>query len=465
MNIKKTIAISLSLFLLCTSVISCGQNAGNDTPTTSTTAASTVGGTMAARPSAPVDHASEFEAAFALAAEAREGDLQYTVGTDGITITKYTGSGESVKIPGTLNGTPIIAIADGAFADQAALKILVLPDSLGRLGKGMLTGCSSLAVLHVPFLGETPTSTQYLGYFFGSETHLDHARDVVASLKLLSVGSGLSAIPDFALFDCNELLSVRLDASIRSLGVYSLYRCKSLQSINTEHLQAVAEHALDNCTSLTHLRFGASLVSMGLGALEGCASLQSLTLPFVGGSATEHTYLAYLFGAAAPDFAKGYYPNKLVEINLLSTCTSLGNYAFYEFPYLTYLRLEEGITSIGVRAFYGCTSLHELSLPNSLKSIGDNAFFGCSRLERITFGTQADSLLERIGINAFYNCISLVEVTLPNALHVLPASCFASCTSLQRVDLGGVTTVQKNAFYSCPKLQTVTEHGSVTYEE
>ena len=193
--------------------------------------------------------------------------------------------------------------------------------------------------------------------------------------------------------------------------------------------------------------------------------LESLTLPFVGGSATENRYLAYIFGAAVPDFSAGYYPQKLIEVNLLPTCQGLGNYAFYECTRLVYLTVGEGLSSIGVRAFDGCERLRSLALPSSLKSIGDNAFFGCLRLESVTFGTPETSALSMIGINAFYDCISLRSIVLPNALTYLPASCFADCAALASVDLGGVKTVGKNAFRNCGALTEVIKHGDVTFED
>ncbi|MBR2927350.1 MAG: leucine-rich repeat domain-containing protein [Clostridia bacterium] len=465
MSIKKTVALSLLSLLLCIGAVSCGGNNGNGTGTQQSTTAPTQAQTIAPRPQAPQSFDEQFDAAFALAAEAREEDLEYTVTNGEITVTKYKGSGVSVTIPERLNGTPITAIGQGAFADQTQLKALILPNGLHSLGAGILKGCTSLTALHTPFLGKTSTDTQYLGYLFGASTHNDHARDVVASLKLLSIGPGLTSIPDFALFDCNELIAIRLDQSIRSLGAYSLYRCRALQSINVDGIERIAEHAMDNCASLTHLTFGEGLSSIGIGALEGCASLEVLTLPFVGGSQTDNTYLAYLFGATSPDFSMGYYPPRLVEINLLSTCQSIGRYAFYEFRQLTYLSMEEGISSIGTRAFYGCESLRTLSIPNTVASIGDNAFFGCFRLEQLTLGAPDTSSLTAIGINAFYGCSSLTEIILPNALQRIPASCFADCTSLQRVELGGVRTVGKQAFRNCPVLGTILENPAIQYEE
>ena len=214
---------------------------------------------------------------------------------------------------------------------------------------------------------------------------------------------------------------------------------------------------------MTVLEFGEGLSSIGFGALEGCVGLRTLTLPFVGGSVNENTYLGYIFGAAVYDFAKGYYPTYLTAVTLLSTCKTLGNYAFYECETLTEMELPETLTSIGIRAFDGCIRLTDITLPDGVTSIGDNAFFGCISLESVAFG--ASSKLTKIGINAFYDCTALTEITLPQSLKSLPASCFAGCLLLKEIDLGGVTAVGKQAFRNCKSLASISARSDITFDD
>ncbi len=464
MKIKRILASFLAMLLMGACLASCAEGTDGVTPP-STTQESTEAETVAPKPAAPVDLESTVNTSLGAAIDAHESELSWTVGENGAILTKYNGSAKKVKIPQTLGGVSVTAIGEGAFAENKTLEALVLPDSVTAIGKGILAGCDALVALHTPLLGASAEGTQFLGYLFGADKHENNSRDVPPSLQILSIGKGLTALPAFSLFECNGLVAIRLDESIKSLGTYALYRCEKLQSVNLSHLETVADHALDQCTSLTHITFGTNLTSVGLGALEGCASVKSLTLPFVGGSQTDATYLAYVFGATVPDFAKGYYPRGLVEINLLTTCQSLGNYAFYELETLVYLTVPEGVTTIGTRAFDGCIRLRSMALPNSLESIGDNAFFGCFRLESVTFGEQNTSRLTQIGINAFYGCSALEGIVLPHALKELPASCFADCKALKSIDLGGVTKVGKNAFHNCEALETIKENLPVQYED
>ena len=211
-------------------------------------------------------------------------------------------------------------------------------------------------------------------------------------------------------------------------------------------------------------QFGKSLTSIGIGALEGCIGLRSLTLPFVGGTATENTYLGYLFGATVPDFSGGFYPPYLTRVTLLDGAPAIGDYAFYECDSLVSLTLPEGMTSIGVRAFSACVRLSAIDLPNSLTSIGDNAFFGCLSLARVGLDANA-SRLTALGVNAFYGCDALESVVLPTGLTTLPASCFAGCVSLATVDLGGVMQVGKNAFYQCTRLTHLKARDGIVLDD
>ena len=393
-------------------------------------------------------------------------ELDYEI-TDGkATVKGYKGSETAIAIPDTIGSATVISIAEGAFANNQTLEVVVLPKTLGTqsgsIGKGILKGCTSLRALKTPLLGEMLTRNSHLGYLFGASTYADNSRDVPPSLKLLEIDGSFENLPEFALFDCNDLVAVRLSESITKLGKYSFYQCMSLKYLNTDHLKVLGEHAMDTCTAFVSLEFSTSLTEIGFGAFQNCTDLRILTLPFVGFSKAENTYLGYVFGAEVPDFAKGYYPGRFQEVVLLEGCTALGDYAFFECETLRGVTLPNGIESIGVRAFDDCDGITELKLPASLASIRENAFMDCDYLASLTFAGEE---LTEIGVNAFYNCLSLKEIVLPSSLKSLPGSCFANCVSLQKVEMDGVTSVEANAFHNCVALTSVSAPADIQYEK
>ena len=408
------------------------------------------------------DYEKKLDNAFAEAVEVSAADLDYEIVDGKATVKGYKGSETAIAIPETLENAPVTKIAGNAFADNTTLEVLVLPGTVEAVGASILKGCTALRALKTPLLGENAEKNSHLGYLFGASTYMDNARDVPPSLKLLEIDGAFAAIPDFALFDCNDLVAVRLSKSITTLGKYSFYGCFSLKYLTIEHLEKIDAHAMDSCTAFVSLEFSASLTEIGLGAFQNCTDLRSITLPFVGGSKTANTYLGYIFGAEYPDFAKGYYPGRLQEVHLLAGCTALGDYAFFECETLRKVTIPEGVTAIGVRAFDDCDALSVLALPASLESIRENAFMDCDYLTTVTF---AGENLKTIGVNAFYGCLSLAEIALPDSLTALPGSCFADCVSLKKVTMNGVSAVGVNAFHNCVALEEVVASSSVKYEK
>lgn len=78
------------------------------------------------------------------------GDLTFISEPHGITITGYTGSEGVLVIPGEINGQPVMAIGDWAFAWCNTLAQVQLPDSLTTIGEGAFAGCSGLASITLP---------------------------------------------------------------------------------------------------------------------------------------------------------------------------------------------------------------------------------------------------------------------------------------------------------------------------
>lgn len=403
-----------------------------------------------------VDYEALMKNTFEGAKEATLEELSYTLSDGKITLHAYRGNATAVRLPEN-----VVAIDSGAFENQSKLEILILPDGVKEIGEGILQGCTSLRALRTPLLSKNVSTQGYLGYLFGATSYRDNAKDVPASLEMLWIGGSMTSLDAFALYDCNDLLCVGFPATLKELGSHALYGCLALKYLPTEQLEVLGDHALAACPSFVSLNFGTSLREIGFGAFEGCIALRDMTLPFAGASLGKNDFMGYVFGAEVPDFAKGYYPSGLQRITLLSTCTSLGNYAFFECESLREIILPQELKAIGVRAFADCDGLTSLDLPRGLETIRENAFTGCDYLESVTLGESLTS----IGVNAFYNCLSLREISLPSTLGTLSASCFANCVSLQSVTLGGVTRVEKNAFRNCIALTAVSSSQSVKWEK
>ncbi len=448
MNIKK-----LTAALLCVLLLGSGTGCKEEEPYIPAPPETTAAPIVIDEPMDTTDYALLTETAFEGVAIASEEELTFTEGSDGICITAYTGSSKKVSIPSAVGGKTVVAIAENAFAGQTELSVLCLPETLLRMEKGCLAECTSLHALKTPLLSASDGETQYLGYLFGADEYESNSPSVPRTLEFLVLNGRMTELSPFALYNCSSLVSVRLPDTLTKVGKYAFYNCSSLRYTDFETLSHVGLSAFRACSHLERVTFSERLERIESEAFLGCVDLRAMTLPFVGESRTENTYLGYIFGAEVPDFSKGFYPSRLSEITLLPGCTALGNYAFYECSALSDVTLPEGLVSIGVRAFESCYSLRTISFPSSLASIRENAFFFCSALSEVSFPT--DSVLTQIGINAFYKCRGLTRVTLPASLSYVPASCFADCTALSHLDLGGAREIDAQAFRNCTALAEV----------
>lgn len=71
-------------------------------------------------------------------------EFTYIVSNGEVEISAYLGNAESVTVPSTLEGYPVTAIGDDAFAGNETLKHVTLPDSIKVIGKRAFKGCTAL---------------------------------------------------------------------------------------------------------------------------------------------------------------------------------------------------------------------------------------------------------------------------------------------------------------------------------
>ena len=376
-------------------------------------------------------------------------DFTYEVGSDGVTVTGYVGGEVAVVIPDTLEDKPVVAIAEGAFADMAILRAVSVPDTVTSIGAGAFAGCQNLTSLRTPVY--TCEDAPYFGALFGAQSYDAQGSAVPAGLSTLVLTRG-EVIPDYAFYACRGLTAVALPNTLVEIGNFAFYGCQSLVHIPAREtvLTSVGEHAFTNCADLLTLELPATVESLGFGMLEGCGALESLVLPFVGGSRGEEesSYLGYLFGAADYAFTAGYLPASLISVELLFGCGDIPANAFFECGSVRVFTIPEGVTSIGRRAFYGCEKLAAVTLPDSVRSLGDDAYHGCIRLASFAGGAA----LAEMGVQVFMDCVSLTTVILPDSVTHLPNAAFAGCISLETLTANGVTTQGKQVFRHCDKL-------------
>ena len=85
----------------------------------------------------------------------RSGGLFFTETEGGYQVTGTSLSGRfyrnfTVRIPEKLNGKPVVAISNLAFAGYTSLLTVEIPDTVTSIGNSAFSGCSSIASLTLP---------------------------------------------------------------------------------------------------------------------------------------------------------------------------------------------------------------------------------------------------------------------------------------------------------------------------
>jgi len=77
-------------------------------------------------------------------------EFSYLLENGAVTITAYKGHQKEVTVPAMIEGYPVYAIGERAFADLPDLSCLVLPSTVTKIGWFAFSGCVSLESVYIP---------------------------------------------------------------------------------------------------------------------------------------------------------------------------------------------------------------------------------------------------------------------------------------------------------------------------
>lgn len=197
--------------------------------------------------------------------------IEYKLEEKGAVITKVLGRAAEIRIPESIDGVPVVAIGEKAFAvkeeaplaepadelaaefsfvekgeepaaEGQALQRVFLPDAIETIGAYAFSGCSALERIHLP-ASLTAISQRMF--------------DGCGSLEQVTLPAGLLSIGDYAFYGCGSLKRLRLPEGVQRIGKYAFYNCRKMEEINIPLATTDLNTGLFlNCDSLTYLSFG-----------------------------------------------------------------------------------------------------------------------------------------------------------------------------------------------------------------
>lgn len=342
-----------------------------------------------------------------LLSAAVQAQFNYTTNNGAITITKYTGPGGDVTIPGTIDGLPVTDIEKYAFWYGANLAGVRIPGSVTNVGGHPFLGCNRLTAITVE--DSNPSYSSVDGILF------DKNRTTLIECPAGRVGNyaipGIVTNIEWSAFSrCHSLTSITVNAANAK---YS-----SLEGVLFDKGQA----ALVKCPAG---KFGSytipdGVISIGPAAFQGCTGLTSVTIPR---------------GVAS------------IGVSAFSDCTAL-----------TSVTIPDGVSDIGQFAFGGCAGLRSVTIPGSVTSIVNAPFLDCSSLTAINVDpgnpsySSADGVLFDKGQTKLIQCANgkAGSYAIPDGVTKIWHNAFNGCSRLTDVTIpGSVTSIGGCAFSAC----------------
>ena len=293
---------------------------------------------------------------------------------------------------------PVVAIAPRAFEGCAALRRVILPESLRQIGEMAFSGCSHL--------------------------------------RLLTIPGGVQRVGTLAFAKCSQLERVRIEPGVVQLG----------------------PSCFSKCAALMRVEMPASVTQIGGGAFFGCskelrlygaeeapaaqyARLNGLTFDFQSWKDDEELVLREEEDGTLTVLGARQTAPHCIEIPT-EICgrrvAAIAPKAFFASGTLEQLVVGGGVREIGESAFFGCRQLVSVSFERGLEQLKDSAFAGCESLTQVTlpWGTSA------VGRMAFFGCTRLSFVKMPTTTRVSDFA-FDGCAPGIRV-FGGVYAGRMN---------------------
>lgn len=303
--------------------------------------------------------------------------ITFTVDADGVLTGAegLTESGMTVEIPSVVNGIAVREIGQDVFKDNKNIAVLIIPDTVERLGYRVCSGCTALREVRLS------SSLRVIS---------DEAFDGCSSLQKVNFPSTLKEIRSDA-FSGTALTEFTAPDSLTDIWGYAFKDCTALKSVELNNVRNLGSGAFMNCTALESVSLSDNMEKLNDHIFDGCASLARIDMP-----------------------------DKPIAVSF----TVLGGTAYYNNP----SNCENGVLYadgylIAVNADFA--ALTEYAVKEGTKVIADNAFSGAGYSGKVKKMTLPDGLY-RIGQGAFANLKMLTEVNIPESVRSIGYGAFAA---------------------------------------
>jgi hypothetical protein len=323
------------------------------------------------------------------------GDYEYTVAANGVTITKYTGSGVNISIPASIEDAPVRVIATAAFRDLSALKTVVIPQSVIGIEDNAFYNCRSLSEAY--FLHTDGRRIGFSGLAFNrvaSDFTIIYPYDAAGYTapywnEYPARADRADAYWDYKLVDGDVMLTLYKGSSA-SVVIPSAIDGKPVRHITNNTFQDNAE--------IREVVIPETVTNIYPLAFYNCPGLQAAYFKHTDGTKVfarsafsgVHPNFSIIYPAAATGFTtpiwEGYPAGPDVVSDIWEYSINAGAVTITQYKGgAAQVAVPDALEGMPVRAiasaaFFNNPALVQVSIPASVTTVESRAFFGCHNL-------------------------------------------------------------------------------------
>ena len=122
-------------------------------------------------------------------------DFEYTLSSEGATITRYDGQSTNIVIPEQIDGRPVVAIGSDAFNGRHFIKDIRFPKTIIGIGNASFCGCNDLQSL------DLPPQLRHIGF---------NAFQFCVYLKQVEIPASVTKIGGVVFFGCRNIEAINV---------------------------------------------------------------------------------------------------------------------------------------------------------------------------------------------------------------------------------------------------------------
>ena len=156
--------------------------------------------------------------------------------------------------------------SDGVFSLSTALKEIIIPDTVVKIGQGTFWGCKELKKVNIPKKVDTISNGTFA---------------CCTNLESITIPSNVTSIGENAFGMCKNLSSIIIPSSVTSIGNVAFSYCENLSNIIIpSSVTSIGDQAFSGCSNLLNITIPASVTTMGSEVFQGNPILTSVNVSF-----------------------------------------------------------------------------------------------------------------------------------------------------------------------------------------